>query len=796
MVFIASTMIFRNKSFKYLSIISFLFFLSGCSVWENFTTYYNLYYNTKTLFEDAETEILKQRTDIFSNDPLIPQGNSKNTLIKVIEKSSKILQFNANSSYVDDALMLLGKSFFYQGNYQKAKRKFEELLATNIDDDEEILEAQLWIAKCMFSLREDEDAYKMAEQVRSKAVEEDYGQLIKDSYIEEIKYHLRKDNLPQAINLANEFAEVYDDTETRAEVYFELGKLYTLTGDNDNAILAYEKVFDNSPDFDMEIETTIKYADALREAGQFDKALEAFEEMRKEDKFKESFNEVDFEIGKTLVQLGRYDEAANQFRMVDSTYKNTPFAAASNFELGRLYQNQYANFDSAAFFYSMSVKGNPPKDYVDKAKNNNQLFGRYQKLRKDLSRFNRQLYYSENPDIFIKDSTAYVEDSLKILTDYLEKKELQDIWKSATANLQAIDSTKIIDSTLIRDTLVVKDSLMKVDSLMQIGLYNSQDTVGLRQKIFQDLKQKRILAKNLQNKNAVQLQNQMKADNVGFRNNPPQRLKIPVDSARTLLAKNSLELGNLFLAELNKPDSAYSMYNEIINEYPAKSYYPNTLYALGSYFLTINEKQKADSLFRIIYDNYKDRNIVNAAANKLSLPLIDLSFDPAKDLYATAENEMLEGNYNQSINNFYSIYKDYPKSPFAPQALYASGWILENNLELSDSAASVYDTLNTKYPSSLYAKNILKKLVAYKQEKAKIEKALQDSLATIQKLQADSSVIASNTTEEQLQQLDQEVVDKLENEIKKPEEKEKVAQINGTASKRLEPLWDPRKHFH
>ncbi len=32
--------------------------------------------------------------------------------------------------------MMLGKSFFYQGNFQKAKRKFEELIATNPDDEE------------------------------------------------------------------------------------------------------------------------------------------------------------------------------------------------------------------------------------------------------------------------------------------------------------------------------------------------------------------------------------------------------------------------------------------------------------------------------------------------------------------------------------------------------------------------------------------------------------------------------------------------------------------------------------
>ncbi len=67
--------------------------MNGCSVWDNFTTYFNLYFNTKTIFEDAENEILNQKRDLFSNEPLVLQGNTKTALVKVIEKSSKILQF-------------------------------------------------------------------------------------------------------------------------------------------------------------------------------------------------------------------------------------------------------------------------------------------------------------------------------------------------------------------------------------------------------------------------------------------------------------------------------------------------------------------------------------------------------------------------------------------------------------------------------------------------------------------------------------------------------------------------------
>jgi len=796
-------MIFRNKTSKLLVLSVLLLIASGCSVWDNFTTYFNLYFNTATLFEDAELEILSQKRDLFSNDPLIIPGNAKASLVKVVEKSSKLLQFYSTSAYVDEALMMLGKSFYYQNNYQKSNRKFEELLATNIDDDELITEANLWMAKNSFELREITRALELIEQVRAKGIEEGYNLIIKESYVHEIKYRLREKDYTKAISLATEFAEVYNDDLIRAQIYYELGNLYTLIGEKENAITAYEKVFDYSPDFDLEVSTTIKYANALRNAGQTQKALEVFEDIRTKDKFSNSFNEIDFEIGKTLVELGEYNQALEQFRMVDTTYKNTPFSSASNFEMGELYRAKFLNYDSAGYYFSKSAVSNPPKEYVDKAKSNNLLFAKYSKLRNEINKFDKQLYYSQNIEIFIKDSTEYLTDSLRILEEFLAQKEMQEIWKDVGTDTMLGK----IDSSFIKDSIFVKDSLIKVDSLIQIGEVSTFDTAGISNRLFEFRKQKRIEAENeLKNKELQNLKNsgQLKLDSLNFKGNPPKRLSVSIDSAKTIISKDNLELGNLFLTDLNVPDSAFFLYQQNLEKYSETSYYPNTLYAIGSYYLTIDEKEKADSLFRIIYENYKDKNIVNAAANKLNLPLIDLNYDPAKEIYASAEDYMLETDYSRSIDKFWSIYKEYPKSPLAPKALYASAFILEDNLFLLDSAASVYDTLIAKYPTTPYVKKVSQKISIYKQEKARIQKAIQDSLNALVQLKSDSTQIALNPDEES-EKLTEEIFGSVVADTKIVEESNPVLnnelsdpkkQVGITQKKKYEPLWDPRKHFN
>lgn len=82
----------------------------------NFNAYFNIYYNAEKYYKLG----IKPLEDDKPVD--------RTYLDKSIEKSSKILQFHQNSKYVDDALILIGKSYMYKGEYSKAIKKFTELI--------------------------------------------------------------------------------------------------------------------------------------------------------------------------------------------------------------------------------------------------------------------------------------------------------------------------------------------------------------------------------------------------------------------------------------------------------------------------------------------------------------------------------------------------------------------------------------------------------------------------------------------------------------------------------------------
>jgi TolA-binding protein len=800
---------FRIK-FKLLFVISVLpLILNSCGVWENFTTYFNLYYNATELFEKAEKQINEQEKDLFSTEiPNLP-GTANADLVKVIEKCSEILQFSSETAYVEEALLMLGKSYFYQKNYQKSIRKFREL-ENSYPETEYLTEAILWIAKCQMKLKNYNDALTILAKVKDDAVAEENDDIIKDAYLEDIVYRVTVEDYKTAIEVANEFMTVSGDDEIKAQVWYEVGRLNMKIGDIENAITGYENVFEYSPGFDLEFDAKLKYGIALREGNKSDDALINFEDMRSEDKYSQDYAEIDLEVAKTNRSLGNIDLALNQLIEVDTLYKNTPSAGVAKYELAQIYEYDYKLLDSAAVYYEKATRSALPKEHLLPAREKNRLFGRYVRLSGEVSKFDKQLFYHENPDEFVKDSLAYVEDSLAIAEEISNIQELQEIWSGLSSlinqqdttgfyadTIRALDSLIFNDSTLVieQDTALTKDSML-------VRLQNPQPDDSLFITKFDSLFTSDEFAKTrnfnpvTSNQNLKGQQNQLTnqlPDSLKFRNNPPRRPDIPADSLHTLLAKNELELGNLYLTEMNLPDSAKWLYDNVLSKYANTKYIPEVLYALGSYYLTIDNERRADSLFESIYENYRYASVVNAAADKLNKPLIDLNYDPAKSAYEDAELAMINENYDEALMQFYNIHIDYPNSAYASKSLYTTGWILENKLFLADSAVVVYDSLVAKYPATSFVREIAGKLSYFKQEQRRLELAKQDSLKAAEYVFVDSTGV--EITQDAI--ISDVIIDSDSIQVDFQEDEEIITKPGdeqlSILPKIKEPLWNPRK---
>ncbi|MGE5497060.1 MAG: tetratricopeptide repeat protein, partial [Syntrophothermus sp.] len=215
---------FPARGFFLLSLLAASLAFTGCGLWNNFTTYFNLYYNAERLFNESEQEIIQQKKNYFSIQDSRSIGNASGNLTKVIEKLSKLLQFNAQSAYVDDALLMIGKSFFYQQDYQKALRKFTELISTAPNSDL-VPQARFWIAKTELRLKNYTQAIAILDELSAKALAVKDEEMLSQIYTEQVGYFMAIEKYNDAIVAARKLIEISGNDELNAAAMFEIGRL-------------------------------------------------------------------------------------------------------------------------------------------------------------------------------------------------------------------------------------------------------------------------------------------------------------------------------------------------------------------------------------------------------------------------------------------------------------------------------------------------------------------------------------------------------------------------------------------
>ncbi len=728
---------FPIAKIRFLWITLFILFFSGCSYWNDFTAYFNLYYNASVKFDEVVEQLKTQKKELFSLTDTKPSGNVNENLNKVIEKLSKILQFYRESAYFDDALLMIGKSFYLQQDYIKALRKFNELVTTFPDGDL-ALEGKLWMGKTNFRLRKFDEGNKFFDEIKEMAESEGETEILTDIYAEKVSYFISIESYPEAIANAEKLVEVSGDDEKNALVMYELGKLYLKIDQPENASKSFEAVGDYSPDFDTEFQARLEFGKTQRVLGNNEISLEILEDIYSESIFNEFLDQTELQIGITKIALKRYEEAFDQLTAVDTVYRQTQSSGLAKYYLGEIMEKYYGNYDSANVYYSRAIAASLPVDMVDQVKRKSTVFTQYKKIKTDLNQFNKQLAYLDDPELFVKDSIAYVIEKARVDSinkvneeEKLGEDELKPETEDTNNQQPPADSSfqqqQPTDGNLQQKNPADGNPLQQLGDNMQppTGDKNTQPPTGDRN---------RRQTSGDKNKSQSESRNR-RGDTEGgvqevelLKPTIPEPVKptISSDSLHSVLAKNEYELGGLFLTELQNTDSAFYYYGGIIKKHPKSKYIARALFALGTTYSTVNQNSKADSLFQIVYNDYKTEKIANAAANKLNKPLINFDFDPAEELYLLAENKMKEEKYDDAINGFIEVADKYPKSVFAPKAWLSRGWILENNLKMYDSAAVVYDSITKKFPNSVYANKISPKLSTYKAEQKRLE-AVRDS---------------------------------------------------------------------
>ncbi len=199
-----------------------------------------------------------------------------------------------------------------------------------------------------------------------------------------------------------------------------------------------------------------------------------------------------------------------------------------------------------------------------------------------------------------------------------------------------------------------------------------------------------------------------------------------------------LQLAELFYFQLGRADSAMTHYWHAYRANPDSSSAAQALYPIA-YILrtTEHDSARADSLLRIIVERFPQSPQAGEARRLLGLPPTPKEQDLAAALFWRADSFLWQTELADSaLALFAALSETFPNSDYAPRALYAIAWVLEQRLRDNVRALEAYRKLLALYPDSPQGKAAKRKVEVYDRE---VEKARhrEQELA-----RADSSALA------------------------------------------------------
>ncbi|MFQ5707150.1 MAG: tetratricopeptide repeat protein [bacterium] len=320
--------------------------LSSCA-------YYNTFFNTKKIYGEARKEREKRQGDK-------PTSKELQLYDKVIEKASKILEVYPNSKYVDDAIMILGESFYYKGNYIKAQRKYRELI-TYFPKSKYLGRAKLWLAKTSMKLNDYDQAQLMLKELLESPKTK--RRLLQEGALLLGDIHFDKGEYDKAEAKYQSVVEGAKEKEIRAQALFKLGQTQLKNAKFAGAIESFRQATKYSPDRSFEFDAEMNLGIALKLAGDYDHSIRICNSLLENTSFKKKHGLVRLELadckyrtGKSMREqlreasvdyLGKIDEAVDEYNKITKEYKRSEVSARAYFELGKIYEDDFGDFVKA-----------------------------------------------------------------------------------------------------------------------------------------------------------------------------------------------------------------------------------------------------------------------------------------------------------------------------------------------------------------------------------------------------------------------------------------------------------------
>ena len=724
--------------------------LAGCGAlfrrrYDNFRAYYNTYYNAERKLEEGETALLNvntpvDRTRLVTLFPTSPTTAGRTPVFDAaIDKSAELLRRRPGSRWADDALLVIGKAYFYERNFVGAEQKFRETMAAaEIVQDRRLAdEARFWLGRTMAAAdRYDEGVLVLREALDRPDVDR-YWQARMHLALGEL--YARAGRWDAAtVDLRDGLATI-GDADLAARSSLLLGQVEEAAGRYDAAADAYRDALGRRPAYEIAFAAELNRGLVLGlDAGQPEAGLDLLRAMGRDDKNYARRADVALAQARVLAASGQPDAARTRFREVlyDDALAGQSVRGEAHYRFAEFYRDALGDYVTAAMHFDSASTSLTSPPTAAQRPSRAAIVGAglvattYQTVARTSQRIaavDSLLALGALDDDAFRTRIAEIE-SVRLAAWVQQRREAeaqrtaQDFGGAGpvTVPFGGDPDGATADGRGVSTVGIGGDEGAAAASSVENGFLGYRDprTVQSGLLSFQRIFGDRPLVPNWRRRAAVQggtvasgvgggdgTEDFAPGFNTGLAGPPLLDLtgipRTPEAQAVLITERAALryELANTFFLALDRTDRAEVLYRLILDETPDAPVAPRARYALAELTAEAGRAADAEPLYRGVAEADSLSQLGQAARARLdgrdpvaALPVTDAGDD---DAYTAARRLWDDGDPRRAATALVALGSADPDAPGAPRAFFAAA------LAYADWASAAPDTLQAPLPPDL-----------------------------------------------------------------------------------------------
>jgi cellulose synthase operon protein C len=678
--------------------------VGGCSSgsfvgqrFDNFTAFYNKFYNARKSFDRGVTALQRQaqavdRDVYFSVFPTLERPGNNRDLDAAIRRSADILRHHPESRWVDDALLLIGQSYFYLQNFVGAEQKFREVieLRSPLSD-----EAHFWLARTLLANNSnDRAAFAIEEALSLEQLHPRWRAKLK---LVAGDLAVRRGDWETAETRLAEGLAAVRDREMSARASFLLGQVRERLGNYPDAITAFEQVGRFAPPYELEYAGLVSAARVLGMHVDLDEGLRRIRRLERDDKHSSYRADLVFVRGRMLQANGLGNEAYWTYQDVLYGFDGNIGAARqrAHHALAELYRDYFVDFPRAAAHFDTAGTGQPrpaaqvARQYVPGAlagsSEQAQVFGAYARAYEQVALLDSLMYLGSldqsDFDAFVLGLREERAREMEALQREADRREQQARFEGAVQTGTPVAGGQSAAAAGRGNFLFHRDA-----ARVQENRAGFVDRWGERPLVPNWRRHEALVAfaEERTGEDGEPIPVVAAAPGVGLPEvdvsavprDPESRSRMHAD-----LAEARYNVGNVLFLHLSRPDSAAAWYRMVVDETPELPVAGRALYALAEVQRAAGDSASADALYETVLQRYPGTEIADGLMRRLGrAPALSAAGDSlarAEQAYNGAVGLWRAGSFEDAFNQLVEIAFEHPGTAVAPRSLLAASIVYQ-----------------------------------------------------------------------------------------------------------------------